>query len=90
MEELPDVPEAQFEGIEAPRGEADDLKVISGIDARVEQQLNGVGVFHYWQIADLDPANLELLAGAIKLEPAQITEGAWVDQAKKLVEAAAA
>ena len=59
----------RFEGIEAPRGEADDLKLISGIDARIEQQLNGLGVYHYWQIADLDEPNLALLASRIEDGP---------------------
>ena len=90
MEELPEAPPAAFEGIEAPRGEADDLKLIDGIDARIEQQLNNVGVFHFWQIADLDAANQELLAAEIKLEANQITEGRWIEQAKRHVEAAAA
>src|SRR5690606_23024903 len=45
---------AVFVGIEAPRGEPDDLKAITGIDAKLELRLNDAGVFHYWQIADLD------------------------------------
>lgn len=81
---------ARFEGIEAPRGEADDLKLIAGIDARIEQQLSGLGVYHYWQIADLDEANLALLATELKMEPAAITEAAWIENAKKLVAANAA
>jgi small subunit ribosomal protein S2 len=90
LEELPEAPAAQFEGIEAPRGEPDDLKLIPGIDARMEQQLNGIGVFHYWQIADLDAANLELLATALKIEPSVIAEGEWIANAKKQVDAQAA
>src|SRR5690606_31711833 len=42
-EELP----APFKGIEAPRGEPDDLKRINGISAKLEQRLNDAGVFHY-------------------------------------------
>ena len=87
---MPEVPAPQFEGIEAPRGEAEDLKLIPGIDARLEQQLNAIGVFHYWQIADLDQPNLELLAAALKIEPSVISEGEWVANAKKQVEAQAA
>ncbi len=91
MEELPDAaPAARFEGIETPRGEADDLKLISGIDARIEQQLNGIGVFHFWQIADLDEANVALLAAELKMEPSAIQEAGWIGDAKKQVEANAA
>jgi small subunit ribosomal protein S2 len=90
LEELPEAPAAQFEGIEAPRGEPDDLKLIAGIDARLEQQLNAIGVFHYWQIADLDAASVELLAAALKIEPSVITDGEWIANAKKQVDAQAA
>ncbi|MGI9480482.1 MAG: 30S ribosomal protein S2 [Hyphomicrobiaceae bacterium] len=95
MEELPDATDAvgataRFEGIEAPRGEADDLKLIAGIDPRIEQQLSGLGVYHYWQIADLDEANLALLATELKMDVAAITEADWVGSAKKLVAANAA
>lgn len=79
-----------FEGIEAPRGEADDLKLVAGIDARIEQQLLGLGVYHYWQIADLDEANMTLLATSLKMEPAEITAADWIGSAKKLVAANAA
>ena len=43
-----------FKGIDAPRGEADDLKRLPGINVKLEQRLNDAGVFHYWQVADLD------------------------------------
>lgn len=87
-EELPAVA-ASFEGIEAPRGEADDLKLIAGITDKLEQVLNDAGVFHYWQIADLDDANVALLDARLKLEGEE-TSKAWIAPAKKLVDAAAA
>jgi len=77
-----------WKGIDAPRGEADDLKRITGIDVKLEQKLNDAGVFHFWQIADLDAENLGLLDRRLKLK-GQIEQGGWVAQAKKLVEAAA-
>ncbi len=78
-----------FKGIEGPRGEADDLKRINGITVKIEQKLNDAGVFHFWQIADLDAANLAALDRQLKLK-GQIEQENWVAQAKKLVEAAAA
>ena len=85
VEELP----AEFKGIEAPRGEPDDLKRINGITPKLEQRLNDLGVFHYWQLADLDPATLRSLDRQLKLK-GQVEQEDWVGQAKKLVEAAAA
>jgi small subunit ribosomal protein S2 len=78
-----------FRGIEAPRGDADDLKNITGITVKIEQRLNDAGVFHYWQIADLDPEQLAALEAQLKLQ-GQIEKDGWVAQAKKLVEATAA
>ena len=80
---------AAFRGIEAPRGDADDLKNISGVTVKIEQRLNDAGVFHYWQIADLDPERLAALDAQLKLQ-GQIEKDDWVGQAKKLVEAATA
>ena len=77
-----------FRGIEAPRGEADDLKRITGITVKLEQKLNDAGVFHFWQIADLDAENLGLLDRHLRLK-GQIESEGWVAQAKKLVEASA-
>ena len=36
----------------------DDLKRITGISPRIEQRLNDAGVFHFWQIAELDADNI--------------------------------
>jgi small subunit ribosomal protein S2 len=77
-----------FRGIDAPRGEADDLKRITTITPKIEQKLNDAGVFHFWQIADLDAENLALLDRRLKLKGQIATEG-WIAQAKKFVEAKA-
>ena len=78
-----------FRGIETPRGDADDLKNITGVTVKIEQRLNDAGVFHYWQIADLDLEQTALLDTQLKLQ-GQIQKDDWVGQAKKLVEATAA
>ena len=82
-----DLPKVVFKGIEAPRGEADDLKRITGINPKIEQRLNDAGVYHFWQIADLTPEYAESLDRQLKLR-GQIAKEDWVGQAKKLVEAA--
>jgi small subunit ribosomal protein S2 len=79
---------ATFQGIEAPRGEADDLKRITGITVKLEQRLNDAGVFHFWQIADLDADSMQLLEKQLRLR-GQIGKEDWIAQAKKLVEASA-
>jgi small subunit ribosomal protein S2 len=78
-----------FKGIDAPRGEPDDLKRLPGINVKLEQRLNDVGVFHFWQIADLDAENSELLDRALNLR-GRIGRDNWVAAAKQLTEGQAA
>ena len=87
-EKLPADGRARFAGIEEARGEADDLKRITGITGRIEQRLNDAGVFHFWQLADLDADNTELLDRQLRLK-GQIAKDDWSGQAKKLVAATA-
>ena len=82
-----DVP--AFKGIDAPRGEADDLKRITGISPKLEQRLNDLGVYHFWQLADLDPGAIASLDKSLETK-GRIARDDWVVQAKKLADAAAA
>ena len=76
-----------FRGIEGARGEADDLKRIHvGITGKIEQRLNDIGVYHFWQIADLDAEQVQALDRQMKLK-GQVAKEEWVAQAKKLVDA---
>jgi small subunit ribosomal protein S2 len=79
----------RFVGIEGPRGEPDDLKRITGLTVRIEQRLNDAGVFHFWQIAELDADSVGLLDKQLRLK-GQIDNDKWIDQAKKLVAETAA
>ncbi len=79
---------AVFKGIEAARGEPDDLKRITGITPKLEQRLNDSGVFHYWQLADLDADQTKALDRKLRLK-GQVETEKWAEQAKKLVESAA-
>jgi small subunit ribosomal protein S2 len=78
-----------FKGIDAPRGEADDLKRLPNVNPRLEQRLNDVGVYHFWQIADLDEQSLAGLDRLLNLK-GRIERDGWVAAAKQLVEGQAA
>jgi small subunit ribosomal protein S2 len=82
------LPAKKFRGIEGARGEPDDLKRITGITGKLEQKLNDVGVYHFWQIADLDADNTTLLDRTLRLK-GQVDRDRWVEQAKKIVAATA-
>ena len=65
------------------------VPAVSGVTGKLEQRLNDVGVFHFWQIADLDATGLQLLDKTLRLKGQSEKDG-WIDQAKKLVAAKAA
>ncbi len=77
---------AALKSIDAPRGLADDMKKIHGVDAAMEQKLNDLGVYHYQQLAELDEAGLGLLEEAL-LTKGKVKAEDWVGTAKKLMEA---
>jgi small subunit ribosomal protein S2 len=72
-----------LEALEAPQGEPDDLKKISGITRAYEKKLNERGIFHYWQIAAFTQDNLDEIDRLLHGN-GQIARGDWVDQAREL------
>src|SRR6478609_6708986 len=47
-------PATGFQGLAGPRGVADDLKKLTGVSGAIEKKFNDLGIFHYWQLAELD------------------------------------
>jgi len=84
-EQLPAADLPTFKGIEAARGDADDLKRLPNVNNKLEQRLNDIGVYHFWQIADLDPEMTEALDRALNLK-GQIAREEWIAAAKRLTE----
>jgi small subunit ribosomal protein S2 len=81
-EELPAATQsAGFQGLAGPRGVADDLKKLTGVSGAIEKKLNDLGVFHYWQIAELDHDTAHKIGEEVGL-PAR-ADG-WVAQSKAL------
>jgi small subunit ribosomal protein S2 len=81
IEELPPQPERRgFEALSGPRGAADDLKKLPGVSPTIEKRLNDLGIFHFWQIAELGPDDVRKIGEEVGL-PGRI-EG-WVAQAKE-------
>ncbi|MEM7328855.1 MAG: hypothetical protein AAF437_08965 [Pseudomonadota bacterium] len=66
-----------------PFGQADDLKLIKGVGAVLERRLNEAGIFHFWQIADLRKAQMDLLETALRF-PGRMTRDNWKAQARAL------
>jgi small subunit ribosomal protein S2 len=70
-----------FEALSGPRGVADDLKKLPGVSPAIEKKLNDLGIFHYSQIAELNPEAAHNVGEEVGL-PGRVA--GWVTQAKAL------
>ena len=84
-----EAPVEAFELLAAPRGAPDDLAKLSGVGPQLEQKLNEYGVYHYWQIAAMTPADISKADADLKLNGRFDREG-WVAQARELLAGLAA
>ncbi len=70
----------------APRkGKADDLKEIEGIGPAMEKLVNGMGFYHFDQIAGWSDADVALVDSEMKTFKGRILRDKWVAQAKIIV-----
>jgi len=75
-----------FELLTAPRGAPDDLAKLHGIGPQIIQKLNDAGIYHYWQVASMKPADVEKVDHDLKLG-GRIDRDGWVEQARGLASA---
>jgi len=81
-EEIPAAPQASgFQGLAGPRGAPDDLKKLTGVSGAIEKKFNDLGIFHYWQLAELDHETALQIGEEVGL-PCRADR--WVAQAKGL------
>ena len=74
------------EGLESAwDGGADDLKRINGIGPKIEQSLNGLGVFHFDQIAAWTDETAAWVDGHLRFK-GRVRREDWIGQAKALAE----
>jgi small subunit ribosomal protein S2 len=81
-EEVPaaDTNKLGFEPLSGPRGVADDLKKLAGVSPTIEKKLNDLGIFHFWQIAELSPTAAHNIGEEVGL-PGRVDR--WIAQAKE-------
>lgn len=65
------------------RGKADDLKLISGVGPKLEKTLNGLGFWHFNQIAKWTRADVNIVDDELSFK-GRIDRDKWISQAKKL------
>src|SRR5579872_4324325 len=83
LEETPaETEKLGFQPLSGPRGVADDLKKFPGVSPAIEKQLNDLGIFHVWQIAELSPIAAHKIGEEVGL-PGRV-EG-WIARAKEQV-----
>jgi small subunit ribosomal protein S2 len=70
-----------FEPLPGPRGVADDLKKLPGISPPIEKMLNDLGIFHFSQIAGLNPVAAHNISEEVGL-PGRVD--GWIAKAKEL------
>src|SRR3569623_1358964 len=78
-EELPATSGVQ--GRAGPRGTSDDLKKLPGVSGAIEKKFNDLGIFHFWQLAELDHDTAHKIGEEVGL-PSRAD--AWVAKAKAL------
>ncbi len=73
--------------LKGAKGDADDLKKISGVGPKLEGVLNEIGVYHFWQVAEWGPAEIEYMDDRLSFK-GRIERDDWIKQAGEFAEAA--
>ncbi len=71
--------------LEGPEGEPDDLKLISGVGPVLQDKLNELGIYHFWQIGKFEQKDIDLVNDAMAF-PGRIERDEWIAQARNLAE----
>ena len=69
--------------LDAPEGEADDLKKLSGVGPAIEKKLNALGIYHFHQVAAFKKADIAQVDEVLNFK-GRIEREDWIGQAKKL------
>lgn len=75
-----------WKGFKKPKGEADDLTQISGIDAQLFGRLKQLNCYKFEQIANFSDEDIANVEGALNID-GQIESNDWIGQARTLLTA---
>lgn len=79
----PSGPTGTLKFMDGPDGEKDDLKKISGVGPVLEKALNGLGIYHFHQVAAFTAKDITAVENETNF-PGRIERDDWVAQAKTL------
>ena len=68
--------------LKGPKGDADDLKRISGVGPALEKKVNDIGVYHFWQIAEWKAEDIAYMDDRLSFK-GRIERDEWIKQAKE-------
>ncbi len=72
------------QGLPEPRGgRKDDLKRIKGIGPKIEGTLNGLGIYHFDQVAEWSEETVDWINGFLSFK-GRVQRENWIEQAKTL------
>ncbi|MEZ5925497.1 MAG: 50S ribosomal protein L21 [Hyphomicrobiaceae bacterium] len=73
-----------FALLDAPEGTADDLSLIGGVGEKINEKLNAMGIFHFWQVAAMAKADIEKVESDLGFK-GRVEREEWIEQAKELM-----
>lgn len=76
----------QPRALAGPEGDADDLKRINGVGPKLSSVLNGLGIFHFHQIADWTPEEVLWMDTELTGFKGRASRDTWVEQVKTLMD----
>jgi len=74
----------KFQHLEKPVGQADDLKLISGVGPTIEKKLNAIGIWHYWQVKALSEEDIATVEHQVGFK-GRAHRDDWMGQASDLM-----
>ncbi len=80
---------AAWKGFKKPKGEADDLSQINGIDAMLAARLKQLNLYKFEQVANFSDEDIGNVEGALNID-GRIEKQDWIGQARALLTAAEA
>ena len=80
-------PGTKPQGLDGPRdGTSDDLKRIKGVGPKMENMLNGMGYYHFDQVADWGDQEVAWVDDNLEGFKGRVTRDRWVPQARLLAD----
>jgi large subunit ribosomal protein L19 len=80
---------AAWKGFKKPKGEADDLTQINGIDANLAARLKQLNLYKFEQVANFSDEDIGNVEGALSID-GRVEKQDWIGQARALLTAAEA